>query len=120
MLFFSQFLFNIITIDNTKTGNLTSASNSIDQTTNLPPEAVPISVNASENCSDSPVCPFQCSMGFYCSHDSGLCQPLCSQWKEYPKSTEVATDVFILLSACIALISGSAVLIIACIRWRQV
>lgn len=109
-----------ITIDNTTTANLTSASNLMDTTTILLPEAVHTSMNASQNCTNSPACPYQCSSSFYCNHDSGLCQPLCSQWKEYPRSTEVTTDVFTLLSACIALISGSAMLIIACIRWRQV
>ena len=107
-------------IDNAATFNVTAASDSKSIPTTLPPEVTTLGAITSENCSDSPMCPFPCSKGFYCSEATGLCQPLCSQWKEFSKATEVTTDVFILLSACIALISGSAVLIIACIRWKQV
>ena len=76
--------------------------------------------NESQTCTDSQVCQSQCSEGFYCNATSKFCQPLCTQWKAYSRATIVVSDVFTLLMACIIMISGSAVLIVACIRRKQV
>ena len=75
--------------------------------------------NASQTCFNSPVCPFPCSEGFYCDQSTARCLPLCKEWNEYPRSTEVATDVVVILSACIGVISATVVLVLSCVRWKR-
>ena len=65
-----------------------------------------------------------CREGFYCKEDANnsntLCSPSYHTWKQYPHATNIATDVLVLMSACIGVISGVGVLVVAGIRRKNV
>ena len=67
-----------------------------------------------------------CREGFYCKEDVNngniniACVPSCHTWKQYPHATNIAIDVLVLLSACIGVVSGVGVLVVAGIRWKNV
>ena len=61
-----------------------------------------------------------CREGFYCREDSPSCAPSCRSWMQSPRSTSIAIDFAVLLSECIGVISGVAILVIAGLRWRKV
>ena len=63
----------------------------------------------------------QCQEDFSCSSvgNASLCLPVCGRWEEYSRSTVVAIDVVVILSAVIGFVSSIAVLVISCIRWNR-
>ena len=77
-----------------------------------PTASVPEQVNCST---------LQCQEGFSCTavSNASICLPVCGSWEEYPRETVVATDVVIILSAVIGVVSSIAVLVISCIRWNH-
>ena len=65
-----------------------------------------------------------CHEGFYCKEDASngyiFCNPSCHTWKQYPHATNLAIDFLVLMSACIGVVSGVGVLVVAGIRWKKV
>ena len=78
----------------------------------LPTARVPEQVNCST---------LQCQKGFSCSaeRNASVCLPVCGSWEQYPRSTVVAIDVVVIISAVIGFVSSIAVLVISCIRWNR-
>ena len=64
-------------------------------------------------------CSVECRDGFYINTTLCACLPRCDTWEQYPHSTTVASDVFVVLAAIVGLIAGIAVLVISCIRWKR-
>ena len=60
-----------------------------------------------------------CRQDFFRELESGDCIPSCATWREYSHAEVILTDVLIILSAVIGLITGSAVIIMAIVRFKQ-
>ena len=60
-----------------------------------------------------------CHQDFFRREESGDCIPSCATWKEFSYAEVVLTDVLIILSAVIGLITGSAVLILATVQFKR-
>ena len=64
------------------------------------------------------------SEGFYCiesSNDShASCNPSCYSWNQYSRSTNIAVDFMVLMSACIGVVTGIGVVIVAIMRRKHV
>ena len=73
--------------------------------------------SASDN--NNRACSLECRDGFYKNDTLCACFPRCDTWEQYPHSTNVASDFFVVLSAAVGLIAGIAVLVISCIRWKR-
>ena len=61
-----------------------------------------------------------CREGFYCIEGAGICNPSCHSWNQYPHSTNIAIDFLVLMSACIGMVTGVGVVVIAGLRWKKV
>ena len=67
-----------------------------------------------------------CRDGFYLketliANDSVfLCYPSCYTWKQHASLPNFVIDFLVLLSACIGVVSGVGVLVVAGIRWKNV
>ena len=85
-----------------------------DETTIQPPPT-PRKVQH-ENCST-----LQCQESFSCTtvENTSLCLPVCGRWELFSHPSTVALNVTIGLSAAISIIASIAVLVISCIRWKQ-
>ena len=86
----------------------------------------PFTENVTENItsdsaadSNNTTCSRECRDGFYKNDTLCACLPRCDTWEQYPHSTTVASDFFVVLSATVGLIAGIAVLVISCIRWKR-
>ena len=77
-----------------------------------PSASVPEPVNCST---------LQCQEGFSCSvvGNASVCLPVCGRWEEQSRSTVVAIDVVVIISAVIGFVSSVAVFVISCIRWDR-
>ena len=76
-------------------------------------------VNATNfNSSISPV-ERVCSDGFYINESSNLCVPECGVWMELPSSKSTALDVVGITSAVVYLVSGTAVVVLSCIKHKR-
>ncbi len=49
----------------------------------------------------------------------GLCRPRCDKWEDFSKVVVTVIDVMTIISALIGLFSGTAVLMLSCIRWKR-
>ena len=69
-----------------------------------------------ENCST-----LQCQESFSCTtvENTSLCLPVCGRWELFSHPSIVAINVTVSLSAAIGIIASIAVLVISCIRWKQ-
>ena len=65
-----------------------------------------------------------CRNGFYCSEGrngaNAVCIPSCHSWNQYPHATNIGIDFLVLTAACIGLITGVGVLVVAGLRWKRV
>ena len=76
-------------------------------TESLPPSAVKLT------CKN-----ITCREGFFCREDA--CIPSCHTWNQYPRATNIAIDFLVLTAACIGVVSGVGVLVVAGLRWKKV
>ena len=74
-------------------------------------------VTSQMNDSGEPPLPV-CNDGFYIS-GTGLCQPECLEWEEFPHTAVVTIDVFVILQAAVYVIAAIAVVILSCIRHKK-
>ena len=63
-------------------------------------------------------CTVKCSSGFYCTANS-TCNPDCGSFEQDSHSAAVTGDVVIVISACIGVLAGTAVLIVSGKRRKQ-
>ena len=67
-----------------------------------------------------------CRDGFYrkenviANNSIFFCNPSCYTWKQHTSLTNFVIDSLVLLSACIGVVSGVGVLVVAGIRWKNV
>ena len=61
-----------------------------------------------------------CREGFYCIEGANICNPSCHTWNQYPRSTNIAIDFLVLTAACIGVVTGVGVLVVAGLRWKKV
>ena len=57
-----------------------------------------------------------CNEGFYLD---GICRPECGEWEEFSHSTVLAFDTVVVLQAVAYLIGAVVVLILSCIRYKN-
>lgn len=60
-----------------------------------------------------------CREHFFREEESGNCIPSCAAWQEYSHAEVVLTDVLITMSAVIGLFTGSAVIVMAIMRFKR-
>lgn len=78
----------------------------------LPTGGVPEHINCST---------LQCQEDFSCSvvGNASICLPVCGRWAEYDRVTVVATDAVVILSAVTGVVVSIAMLLISCLRWKN-
>ena len=60
-------------------------------------------------------CTIECHDQFYC--ENNFCKPRCDKFKSH--SYTVATDVLLLASTCINIVTGFASLVISCLTYKR-
>ena len=65
-------------------------------------------------------CSKPCVEDFFCLEGAGICVPACSSWSDYPRGTDTAVDVLVILFACLGLLSAIGIMVIASIRYKHV
>ena len=81
-------------------------------TESLPPSAVQQETLTCKN--------ITCQEGFFCREDASVCIPSCHTWNQYPRATNIAIDFLVLTAACIGVVTGVGVLVVAGLRWKKV
>ena len=61
-----------------------------------------------------------CRDEFHVDEASCLCVPTCMVWSPYSEVERRVSDLFVILAASFAIISGVVVLILSCVRCRKV
>jgi len=60
-----------------------------------------------------------CSDGFYLDLELDVCRPQCGIWKPTSHDSQAVIDAFTIMALCIAVICGSAFLILALLQRKQ-
>jgi hypothetical protein len=58
-----------------------------------------------------------CQVDFF--FDGGVCKPECGKWSIYSNEQVTATSVLVFISTTVGIISGTAVFILALIRYKS-
>jgi hypothetical protein len=106
-------LYNNCIYYNNSVENTTSGSGMLPSTTDSsPPSAVQRDTLTCKN--------ITCQEGFYCSGEDAItCIPSCHTWNQYPRATNIAIDFLVLTAACIGVVTGVGVLVVAGLRWKK-
>ena len=62
---------------------------------------------------------FTCSTDFYLDPATGLCKPICGQWKLYPHATVVAIKVLVIFGAVACITIGVIIILTSALKYRH-
>ena len=63
------------------------------------------------------LCTITCHDQFYC--ENNFCKPNCHRFREYSEAYTVTSDVLLVVSGSIGILSGGAVLLISCVHRKR-
>ena len=99
--------------------NFPTTADTSSDTTSSPATSPPNHVTSSgNNPNNEDGCTVECSSGFYCTADN-KCNPDCGSWEQDSHHLVVATDAVVIVSTCIGVVAGVAVLIVTGLRRKQ-
>ena len=83
-----------------------------------PSPSAPSTTFPSESATEEDNCTVNCSSGFYCTANN-TCNPQCGSWEQHSHDVVVAVDTAVILSACIGVVAGITVFVVAGVRRKH-